>query len=45
MSWRSGGANLDLKSSLARPLDSIVRKGDSMLLSHWWKGPGEKYFR
>lgn len=40
---QEGGVYLDIKSGCTRPLDSIVRPDDEMLLSRWRNGPGEKF--
>ena len=38
--YNEGGVYLDLKSSVEKPLDSIIQKGDKYLLSHWQNSPG-----
>lgn len=37
----SGGVYLDIKSTIERPLDEVVRDDDSYLLAQWRNGPGE----
>ena len=38
--FRLGGVYLDIKSTLQRPLDEVVRDDDMYLLSHWQNEPG-----
>lgn len=38
--YNEGGVYLDIKSSVEKPLDSIIQKSDRYLLSHWQNGPG-----
>jgi inositol phosphorylceramide mannosyltransferase catalytic subunit len=37
----AGGVYLDIKSTIERPLDEVVRDEDSYLLAQWRNGPGE----
>jgi len=37
----AGGVYLDIKSTIERPLDEVVRDDDSYLLAQWRNGPGE----
>lgn len=41
--YNEGGCYLDLKSSMSRPLDEVLRPDDQYLLSQWRNGPGERY--
>lgn len=41
--YKRGGMYLDIKGSLARPLDEALRLDDVFLLSHWRNQPGEEY--
>lgn len=41
--YNEGGCYLDLKSSMTRPLDEVLRPEDRYLLSQWRNGPGERY--
>lgn len=43
--YQSGGVYLDVKSSLRRPLDEVLRPDDRYLLSHWNNQPGEEFER
>ena len=43
--YRCGGVYLDIKSSLRRPLNEILRPDDRYLLSHWHNKPGEEFDR
>lgn len=43
--YRVGGVYLDIKSSLTRPLDSVIAPTDRYLLSHWRNLPGEEFER
>ena len=38
-----GGAYFDLKSGVIRPLDDILRKDDSFIISQWDNGPGGRF--
>lgn len=38
----TGGVYLDIKSTIERPLDEVVRGDDRYLLAHWRNGPGER---
>jgi len=39
--YKEGGVYLDIKSSLMKPLDSIIQENDKYLLSHWKNDIGE----
>jgi hypothetical protein len=41
--YKLGGVYLDVKSSIGRPLDEILRKEDTYLLSRWRNGEGEAF--
>lgn len=41
--YREGGVYLDIKSSLERPLDEVLRPDDVYLLSRWRNSIGELY--
>jgi len=41
--YKVGGVYLDIKSSLEKPLDSVLRKDDVYLLSRWRNARGERY--
>ncbi len=41
--YREGGVYLDIKSSLDRPLDAVLRPDDMYLLSRWRNSVGELY--
>lgn len=41
--YREGGVYLDCKSSITRPLDSVLRPDDVYLLSQWANQPGERF--
>lgn len=39
--YNEGGVYLDIKSSVAKPLNDIIQPNDYYLLSHWQNGPGQ----
>lgn len=41
--YQRGGVYLDVKSSLRRPLNEVLRAGDRYLLSRWRNKPGEEF--
>ena len=41
--YRFGGVYLDVKSTVTRPLDEIVRDEDRFILSHWENRDGEQF--
>ena len=41
--YKRGGVYLDIKSSCTRPLDDIIRPGDTYLLSQWRNRPGQPH--
>lgn len=41
--YRCGGVYLDIKSSLGKPLDAIIKDGDQYLLSYWRNQAGESF--
>jgi inositol phosphorylceramide mannosyltransferase catalytic subunit len=41
--YKFGGVYLDIKSSLERPLDDVLRPDDVYVLSHWSSGKGETF--
>ncbi|WP_419757661.1 glycosyltransferase family 32 protein [Acidisoma sp.] len=41
--YRLGGIYLDMKSTVDRPLEHVIRPDDVFLLSHWHNKPGEQY--
>ena len=41
--YQLGGVYLDIKSSLQRPLNEVLRPDDCYLLSHWHNKPGEEF--
>nr|WP_230975785.1 glycosyltransferase [Acetobacter garciniae] len=41
--YQLGGVYLDLKSSVNRPLDSLIHDDDEYLLSQWNNGPGQAF--
>ncbi len=41
--YKYGGVYLDIKSTVTKPLDAIVKPADVYLLSHWRNKPGERY--
>ena len=41
--YQLGGVYLDIKSSLQRPLDVVLRADDQYLLSRWHNKPGEEF--
>ena len=41
--YKEGGAYLDIKSTLAQPIDTILRPDDQYWLSTWRNGPGEPH--
>jgi inositol phosphorylceramide mannosyltransferase catalytic subunit len=41
--YQSGGVYLDVKSSLRRPLNEVLRADDCYLLSRWRNKPGEEF--
>lgn len=41
--YKLGGVYLDIKSTLARPIDDVLRPGDQYLLAGWRNGPGEEH--
>ncbi|MDO4692534.1 MAG: glycosyltransferase [Porphyromonadaceae bacterium] len=41
--YKKGGVYLDLKSSVSKPLDEIIRAQDKYLLCHWDNLPGRKH--
>lgn len=41
--YRIGGLYLDIKGSIERPLDEVLRVDDVYLLSRWRNGRGERY--
>lgn len=43
--YQVGGVYLDIKSTLQRPLDEVLRADDRYLLSHWKNKPGQEFER
>lgn len=41
--YNEGGVYLDIKSSVSKPLDEILRDDDQYILSHWPNEPGQVY--
>ena len=41
--YECGGVYLDIKSTMNRPLDTVLQENDSYLLSTWPNGPGTDY--
>lgn len=41
--YKCGGVYLDVKSSLDKPLNEVIRPEDSCLLSHWDNLPGQEH--
>ena len=41
--YNEGGVYLDIKSSITKPLDEIIKNDDVYLLSHWKNEAGEKH--
>ena len=41
--YKMGGVYLDIKSTTDLPLDEVINKYDSFLLSHWCNGPAQKF--
>ncbi len=41
--YRLGGVYLDMKSTIDRPFDRVIRPDDVYLLSQWHNKPGEQY--
>ena len=40
--YDAGGVYLDIKRTIERPLDEVVRDDDSYILAQWHNGPGER---
>jgi inositol phosphorylceramide mannosyltransferase catalytic subunit len=41
--YQSGGVYLDVKSTLTKPLNAVLRADDRYLLAHWRNKPGEEF--
>lgn len=41
--YKKGGVYLDIKSSMRRPLDEVLKRGDRYLLSYWNNQAGESF--
>jgi mannosyltransferase OCH1-like enzyme len=41
--FREGGVYLDIKSTIHRALEEVIRHDDQFLLSHWNNGPGTEH--
>lgn len=41
--YKCGGVYLDIKSTVTKKLDLVLKEDDQFLLSHWANGPGEPY--
>lgn len=41
--YKTGGVYIDIKSSITRPLDDVLRADDVFLLAHWQNKTGEEF--
>lgn len=41
--YHYGGVYLDIKSTVTKPLDDVIKPDDHFILSQWDNGPGEEY--